>query len=64
MHTHILQEYQLKPRDGNGTSKLNIGVFVACLETEKQTKEEKEKVQSVVCIFNWFTLLVSCDQPH
>lgn len=32
MHTHILQEYQLKPCDGNGTSKLNIGVFVACLE--------------------------------
>lgn len=29
---HILQKYQLKPCDGNGTSKLNIGVFVACLE--------------------------------
>lgn len=32
MHTHILQEYQLKPCDGNGTRELNIGVFVACLE--------------------------------
>lgn len=32
MHTHILQEYQLKPCDGNGTRDLNIGVFVACLE--------------------------------
>lgn len=31
-HAHILQEYQLKPCDGNGTSKLNIGMFVACLE--------------------------------
>lgn len=28
----MLQECQLKPCDGNGTSKLNIGVFVACLE--------------------------------
>lgn len=32
MHTHTLQEYQLKHRDGNGTSKLNIGVLVACLD--------------------------------
>lgn len=32
MHTPILQEYQSNPWDGNGTSKLNSGVFVACLE--------------------------------
>lgn len=32
MHTHILQENLLKSCDGNGTSKLNIGVLVACLE--------------------------------
>lgn len=35
MHTHILQEYQLKPCDGNGTRELNIGVLLHALKCDR-----------------------------